>query len=124
MKSVLPDNRLKVKLDGETQDVLFEQPVHSVEFPDGTCRRVHFPNNNFFIGMLFGAITTMLLAWFYFSLANLHICDMDEHRVMSAESARRLQDQGITWDVDLRRWIKSDSPSVTKLSPKLPNQDK
>ena len=117
--------KLKVNLKGESQDVSFEQPVDSVEFCDGRggCSRP-LSNKRFYQGIVLGSVLCAVIIIGWFELTNHTVCYMDEHRVMSAESAMRLQDQGITWDVELRRWVESDTPSVTKLSPKPPKPDK
>ena len=140
MKSASPDYRLKVKLDGETQDVSFEQPVQSVEFSNGKCQRPHLPGYKFFLGGMVGASATMLLAWLYFTTSNLKVVaaervivlqddpkDDDRHvwiKTGRHQVARTLRAHGIMWDADLKIWVESIAPSVTTLSPKHQNPDK
>ena len=120
MSPLCPPNkcRLKVNLKGESQDVSFEQPVDSVEFPDGRSTTSKKIKTGFWIGVSTGIGMSVIAIGSYLSLTNQHLCDLDYHRVISLESARRLNDQGITWDVELRRWVESKAPSVTNLSPK------
>ena len=118
------NSKLKVNLEGESHNISFEQPVYSVEFPDGTCTRRHIPSRSFITGIVIGAFLSATCVWGWMELTNHAVWDIDTHRIISHEGAIQLEAQGIEWDADLKRWVESKAPSVTKLSPKSPNPHK
>ena len=107
--------KLNVNLKGENQDVSFEPPIDSVEFPDGACTRRHVPSRSFLIGSVSGAglCATLIYAWMSFTETVL--CS-HHYKPISMEAAMRLEDPGITWNTDNRVWdVTTVSPIVQKV---------
>lgn len=109
--------KLKVNLKGESQDVSFEQPVDSVEFPNGKCTRPHLPILSFSVGLISGIAIALISTYAWFSLKNIGVYKNDSHQVISREGVMMLEQQGIGWNEEKRMW---DLLSVTKLSPRRP----
>lgn len=101
--------KIRVKLQGETQDVSFEQPVSAVEFDN--IRPLQSKNVLSFL--LFIAVITI----FYFANKNTELRS-EINRIEHSRDYiyRTLESEGISWDKSSKKFIQAGVKDVNNLS--------
>jgi len=100
--------KIKVKLEEETQEVDFEKPIKEIVGHDSITPKSN--NRKLFVGILIGAASCAGLMYSWMRVTETILCN-HHHTPISIESAIRLKDQGISWNVEKRIW------DVTEVSP-------
>ena len=110
---VIDTCKIKVKLEEETQEVDFEKPIKEIEY--GSSITLKARNNKFIYGFILGLCLCAGITWGWMELTRTVFCN-HHYTPISIESAIRLQDQGISWNVEKRVWdVTEVSPIVQKV---------
>jgi len=109
--------KIKVKLEEETQEVDFEKPIKEIEYGSAVtrCKNCRQRNRKLFCGFLFGFGLSAFSFYAWMSMTGTTFCT-HHYTPISIESAGRLMDQGISWNVEKRVWdVTEVSPIVQKV---------